>query len=792
MISQTIAHELHVSEKDVRATIALLDEGNTVPFIARYRKEATGGLDDSQLRTLEARLNYLRELEDRKAAVLDAIVSQGKLTEELRTEILAVETKARLEDLYLPYKTKRRTKATIAREAGLEPLAQKLLAGTSEDPAKLAAEFVTEGFADAAAVLTGARHIVVEDIATDADVVGRIREEYFKRGSAISEVIAGQEDAGSKYRDYFEFSEPFHKLPSHRILALLRGETEGVLRVNFAAGDGADEDADNAYFQHLIAQLAELEPQGDAADKFRAECVRFAWRTKLSVSSAVDVRMRLKERADEGAVQVFSRNLRDLLLAAPAGQRATLGLDPGFRNGVKCAVVDSTGKVLDTVVVYPHQGQAKWEQARAILADMTAKHRVELLAVGNGTASRETEKLAREIADLIAQAGGTKPQSVIVSESGASVYSASEVAAREFPEMDVSLRGAVSIARRLQDPLAELVKIDPKSIGVGQYQHDVNQTLLSAGLDSVVEDAVNSVGVDVNSASTQLLERVAGVTSTLASNIVGYRDENGAFASRKELLKVPRLGPKAFEQAAGFLRIHGAKDPLDASAVHPEAYPLVRRIGEQAGLTVDALIGNTRALSGMRPEQFADEKFGVPTVTDVLAELDKPGRDPRPTFETARFADGVEKISDLTEGMILEGTVTNVAAFGAFVDVGVHQDGLVHVSAMSTSFVQDPHEVVSSGQVVKVRVVDVDVQRQRIGLSLVLSSDATSSGKNSASRGEQWSVGKGSAHGSGTRGAGGKKNNRGKDQRGQQGSKQGSKHGSGGGSLADALRKAGF
>ena len=792
MISQTIAHELHVSEKDVRATIALLDEGNTVPFIARYRKEATGGLDDSQLRTLEARLNYLRELEERKAAVLDAIESQGKLTEELRTEILAVETKARLEDLYLPYKTKRRTKATIAREAGLEPLAQKLLAGTSEDPAKLAAEYVTEGFADAAAVLTGARHIVVEDIATDADVVGRIREEYFKRGSAISEVIAGQEDAGSKYRDYFEFSEPFHKLPSHRILALLRGETEGVLRVNFAAGDGADEDADNAYFQHLIAQLAELEPQGDAADKFRAECVRFAWRTKLSVSSAVDVRMRLKERADEGAVQVFSRNLRDLLLAAPAGQRATLGLDPGYRNGVKCAVVDSTGKVLDTVVVYPHQGQAKWEQARAILADMTAKHRVELLAVGNGTASRETEKLAREIADLIAQAGGSKPQSVIVSESGASVYSASEVAAREFPDMDVSLRGAVSIARRLQDPLAELVKIDPKSIGVGQYQHDVNQTLLSAGLDSVVEDAVNSVGVDVNSASTQLLERVAGVTSTLASNIVGYRDENGAFTSRKELLKVPRLGPKAFEQAAGFLRIHGAKDPLDASAVHPEAYPLVRRIGEQAGLTVDALIGNTRALSGMRPEQFADEKFGVPTVTDVLAELDKPGRDPRPTFETARFADGVEKISDLTEGMILEGTVTNVAAFGAFVDVGVHQDGLVHVSAMSTSFVQDPHEVVSSGQVVKVRVVDVDVQRQRIGLSLVLSSDATSSGKNSASRGEQRNGGKGSAQGSGTRGAGGKKNNRGKDQRGQQGSKQGSKHGSGGGSLADALRKAGF
>ena len=472
------------------------------------------------------------------------------------------------------------------------------------------------------------------------------------------------------------------------------------------------------------------------ADKFRAECVRFAWRTKLAVSSAVDVRMRLKERADEGAVEVFSRNLKDLLLAAPAGQRATLGLDPGYRNGVKCAVVDATGKVLDTVIVYPHQGAAKWDQARTVLSELTAKHGVELLAVGNGTASRETEKLAREIADLIAQAGGAKPQAVIVSESGASVYSASEVAAREFPEMDVSLRGAVSIARRLQDPLAELVKIDPKSIGVGQYQHDVNQNLLSAGLDSVVEDAVNSVGVDVNSASAQLLQRVAGVTQTLADNIVAYRDDNGAFTSRKELLKVPRLGPRAFEQSAGFLRIHGAKDPLDASAVHPEAYPLVRRMSEESGLSVDSLIGNTRVLSTLRPQQFADEQFGVPTVTDVLAELDKPGRDPRPTFKTATFTEGVEKVSDLTPGMIVEGTVTNVAAFGAFVDVGVHQDGLVHVSEMSTNFVKDPHEVVSSGQVVKVRVVDVDVQRNRIGLSLVLAADANS--KRSHSRaGEQ-------------------------------------------------------
>ena len=790
MISQTIARELGVGENNVKATIALLDEGNTVPFIARYRKEKTGGLDDTQLRTLENRLHYLRELEDRKATVLEAIEAQGKLTDELRAEIHGVDTKARLEDLYLPYKTKRRTKATIAREAGLEPLAKQLVApGVMVDPAELATEFVTEGFPDATSVLTGARHIVVEDIATDADVVGRVRDEFYARGSAIAEVIEGQEDGGAKYRDYFEFSEPFTALPSHRILALLRGETEGVLRVNFAAGDGSDEDADNSYFQQLIARAAGLELQGDAADKFRAECVRFAWRTKLSVSSAVDVRMRLKERADEGAVEVFSRNLKDLLLAAPAGQRATLGLDPGYRNGVKCAVVDATGKVLDTVIVYPHQGAAKWDQAKTVLSELTAKHGVELLAVGNGTASRETEKLAREIADLIAQAGGTKPQAVIVSESGASVYSASEVAAREFPEMDVSLRGAVSIARRLQDPLAELVKIDPKSIGVGQYQHDVNQNLLSAGLDSVVEDAVNSVGVDVNSASAQLLQRVAGVTQTLADNIVAYRDDNGAFTSRKELLKVPRLGPRAFEQCAGFLRIHGANDPLDASAVHPEAYPLVRRMSEDAGLTVDSLIGNTRVLSTLRPQQFADEQFGVPTVTDVLSELDKPGRDPRPTFKTATFTDGVEKVSDLTPGMIVEGTVTNVAAFGAFVDVGVHQDGLVHVSEMSTNFVKDPHEVVSSGQVVKVRVVDVDVQRNRIGLSLVLVADANSERSRSRAGAQQGTGQGGKKQGRNRQGGnnpGGRGNSKNPNQQG------GARPSAGGGSMADALRKAGF
>lgn len=714
-IASSIAHELGAEVSRVQATIDLLDGGATVPFIARYRKEITGGMDDGQLRQLEQRLDYLRELAARKETVLKSIDEQGKLTDELRQKILEVDTKARLEDLYLPFKKSRRTKAAIAREAGLGELVEKLLTGGSPE---LAESYVQEGFDDTAAVMAGARAIVVEDISTDADVVGEIREEYFRRGRAESAVIEGKEEEGQKYRDYFEFNEPFGDLPSHRVLALLRGENEGVLRVNFAPGE-SDE-----FYQGIIADRTGLGAQGDAADKFRAECVRFGWRTKLAVSSAVDARMRLKEKADEAAVNVFSKNLKDLLLAAPAGHRATLGLDPGYRNGVKCAVVDSTGKVLDTVVVYPHSGQ--WDKARTILSALVNKHGVELLAVGNGTASRETEKLAKEIAGL---AEGTKPQTVVISEAGASVYSASEVAAQEFPDMDVSLRGAVSIARRLQDPLAELVKIDPKSIGVGQYQHDVNQALLAAGLDSVVEDAVNSVGVDVNLASAPLLSRVAGVTPTLAENIVAYRDEYGAFKSRKELLKVPRLGPKAFEQAAGFLRINGAADPLDGSAVHPEAYPLVRRIVESTGVQVPQLVGNTAVLGKLRAKDFADDTFGIPTITDVLAELDKPGRDPRPTFKTATLAEGIETIKDLRPGMVLEGTVTNVAAFGAFVDVGVHQDGLVHVSAMSNQFVKDPHDVVSSGEVVKVRVVDVDVPRNRIGLSLRLQDEPKASGK---------------------------------------------------------------
>ena len=803
---RTLARELGIGAEQVTATVRLLDEGNTVPFIARYRKEVTGGLDDSQLRTLETRLRYLRELAERKSSVLASIEEQGKLTDELRDLILGCETKARLEDLYLPFKSTRRTKATIAREAGLEPLVDTLLGDCTTDPAELAASYITEGFDDAKAVLAGARAIVLEGISTDADLVGEVRERFFTTGAMTAGVVEGKENSAEaqKYRDYFEFSEPFTTLPSHRILALLRGESEGVLQLTLDAGE-------DEIYQGMIAVARGLEPKGDAADTFRAECARFGWRTKLQVSSGVDVRMRLKERADEAAVDVFARNLHDLLLAAPAGQRATLGLDPGYRNGVKCAAVDPTGKVLDTVVIYPHQPQNQWDKSVDILARICAKNGVDLMAVGNGTASRETEKLAREISEKVSAATGQRPTPVIVSEAGASVYSASELAAEEFPDMDVSLRGAVSIARRLQDPLAELVKIDPKSIGVGQYQHDVNQAMLASGLDSVVEDAVNSVGVDVNTASVPLLRRVAGVSATLAENIVRHREDNGAFATRRQLKDVPRLGPKAFEQCAGFLRIQGGEDPLDASAVHPEAYPLVRRITAAAGVPVADLVGNRRVLQGLNPRDFADDTFGVPTVTDVLAELDKPGRDPRPEFKTATLAEGINKVSDLTPGMVLEGTVTNVAAFGAFVDVGVHQDGLVHVSAMSDKFVSDPHDVVSSGQVVKVKVMEVDVERQRIGLSLRLN-DEPGQGR-SGSTGER---GNGGREGSGRRGGnrngkpggnrndgrGGNNGNRGGNRNGKPGGRNsgrdsGTNSGNNSGaaasgSMADALKRAGF
>jgi histidine triad domain-containing protein len=764
MINSTIARELGVSESQVAATVALLDEGNTVPFIARYRKEVTGGLDDSQLRQLEERLAYLRELEERKQSILAAIEEQGKLTDDLRALILTCETKARLEDLYLPFKKRRKTKADVAREAGIEALVDALIDAPSTDATSAAAAYVCEGFEDEKKVLEGARAILVDRCATNADLVGEVREEMLSRGRMTASVAEGKEKEGAKFKDYFEFSESFESLPSHRILALLRGEKEGVLNLHLDAGD-------DAFYEGLIADRAGI----DTTNPWLDDAVRWGWRTKLYVSSGLDVRMRLKEKAEAGALEVFAKNLRDVLLAAPAGQRATLGLDPGYRNGVKCAVVDTTGKVLETMIVYPHQPQNRWSDAVKVLSTACATHGVDLLAIGNGTASRETEKLASEVADMIATAGGTRPTPVVVSESGASVYSASEVAAKEFPDMDVSLRGAVSIARRLQDPLAELVKIDPKSIGVGQYQHDVNQSALAKTLDAVVEDAVNAVGVDVNTASIPLLTRVAGVTSTLAGNIVAYRDENGVFPSRAALKKVPRLGPKAYQQCAGFLRIQGGKDPLDASAVHPEAYPVVRAIATVTGLTVAELIGNTRVLQGLNPADFATDEFGVPTVTDIIAELDKPGRDPRPEFTTATFKEGVEKVSDLQPGMILEGTVTNVAAFGAFVDVGVHQDGLVHVSAMSDTFVDDPHTVVRSGQVVKVKVMEVDVDRQRIGLSLRLDDEPGAKGPKKSKGGQA-----------------GKKPRQQRGNGRSQRQRRNDRNDTAGGSMADALRKAGF
>ena len=764
MINSTIARELGVSESQVAATVALLDEGNTVPFIARYRKEVTGGLDDSQLRQLEERLAYLRELEERKQSILAAIEDQGKLTDDLRALILACETKARLEDLYLPFKKRRKTKADVAREAGIEALVDALIDAPSTDATSAATAYVCEGFEDEKKVLEGARAILVDRCATNADLVGEVREEMLSRGHMTASVAEGKEQEGAKFKDYFEFSESFESLPSHRILALLRGEKEGVLNLHLDAGD-------DAFYEGLIADRAGI----DTTNPWLDDAVRWGWRTKLYVSSGLDVRMRLKEKAEAGALEVFAKNLRDVLLAAPAGQRATLGLDPGYRNGVKCAVVDTTGKVLETMIVYPHQPQNRWSDAVKVLSTACATHGVDLLAIGNGTASRETEKLASEVADMIATAGGTRPTPVVVSESGASVYSASEVATKEFPDMDVSLRGAVSIARRLQDPLAELVKIDPKSIGVGQYQHDVNQSALAKTLDAVVEDAVNAVGVDVNTASIPLLTRVAGVTSTLAGNIVAYRDENGVFPSRAALKKVPRLGPKAYQQCAGFLRIQGGKDPLDASAVHPEAYPVVRAIATATGLTVAELIGNTRVLHGLNPADFATDEFGVPTVTDIIAELDKPGRDPRPEFTTATFKEGVEKVSDLQPGMILEGTVTNVAAFGAFVDVGVHQDGLVHVSAMSDTFVDDPHTVVRSGQVVKVKVMEVDVDRQRIGLSLRLNDEPGAKGPKKSKGGQA-----------------GKKPRQQRGNGRSQRQRRNDRNDTAGGSMADALRKAGF
>ncbi|MDF5752359.1 Tex family protein [Spongiactinospora sp. TRM90649] len=719
-IDQRIAEELGVRERQVQAAVELLDGGATVPFIARYRKEATDALDDTQLRTLEERLRYLRELEERRQVILESIRSQGKLDEALGAQIMAADSKARLEDIYLPYKPKRRTKAQIARELGLEPLADRLLGDPSLDPAETAAEFVTEGVADAAAALEGARAILVERFGEDADLIGSLRERMWSRGRLVAAVREGKEEDGAKFSDYFDFAEPLTKLPSHRILAMFRGEKEEILTLTM----DPEEDADGGYEERIAARngVADL---GRPADRWLTETVRWAWRTRILVHLGIDLRMRLWQAAEEEAVRVFAANLRDLLLAAPAGTRATMGLDPGFRTGVKVAVVDATGKIVETATIYPHQPQQRWDEALATLGALAKKHRVELVAIGNGTASRETDKLAGELAALVP--GLTK---VMVSEAGASVYSASAFAAQELPGLDVSLRGAVSIARRLQDPLAELVKIDPKSIGVGQYQHDVSETKLSRSLDAVVEDCVNAVGVDVNTASAPLLTRVSGIGSGLAENIVAHREANGPFSSRSALKGVPRLGPKAFEQCAGFLRIRGGDDPLDSSSVHPESYPVVRRILAATSGDLATLIGNSGVLRTLDARTFVDDTFGLPTVTDILKELEKPGRDPRPAFKTATFADGVEKLSDLAAGMLLEGVVTNVAAFGAFVDVGVHQDGLVHVSAMSKTFVKDPRDIVKPGDVVRVKVLEVDIPRKRISLTLRLDDEpAPSSGR---------------------------------------------------------------
>lgn len=721
-VNARLAAELTVGEGQVSAAVRLLDDGATVPFIARYRKEVTGSLDDAQLRLLEERLGYLRELDDRRDAVLASIKEQGKLTAGLTAALLAADTKARVEDIYLPYKAKRRTKAQIAREAGLEPLADRLLTEPGVVPDVAAAEFVTGGVADAAAALDGARHILVERAAEDAELVGALRERFWEHGSVRTRAAsqdAESSSAAKKFRDYFDFTEALTSIPSHRVLAVLRGEKEQALTLTLEAGGGDD------VYPSMIADALGIDLSARAAaTPWLTATVGFAWRTRLSVSASVDARIRLRRRAEQDAVAVFARNLSDLLLAAPAGDRATLGLDPGFRTGVKVAVVDGTGKVVDTCAIHPHQPQNKWDAAKATLATLIARHGVELIAVGNGTASRETDALATElIADLRA-AGTAAPARAMVSEAGASVYSASAYAAHELPDLDVTLRGAVSIARRLQDPLAELVKIEPKSIGVGQYQHDVTPGLLARSLGAVVEDAVNAVGVDLNTASVPLLARVSGISEALAEAIVAHRDRTGRFNSREQLFDVPRLGPKAFEQCAGFLRIRDGVDPLDASGVHPEAYPVVRRILDRTGVTLAEMIGDERALRSLRPAEFADDRFGIPTVTDILAELEKPGRDPRPAFVTATFAAGVQKVADLEVGMVLEGVVTNVAAFGAFVDVGVHQDGLVHVSAMADRYISDPHEVVRSGQVVRVRVTDVDVERQRIGLSLRLNDDA--------------------------------------------------------------------
>jgi uncharacterized protein len=720
-ISERIARELVVRLPQVDAAVALLDGKATVPFIARYRKEATGGLDDTQLRQLEERLLYLRQLEERRAAIAKSIEEQGKLTPQLAKSIADADTKARLEDLYLPYKPKRRTRAQIAREAGLEPLASLLLGDPMQVPEQAAAAFVNAdaGIETIEAAVEGARWILMETFAEDAELIGGLRDLVWQQGEWRSAVVPGKEEEGVKFSDYFNAAEPLKNIPSHRVLALLRGRREGFLRLTVVPPDPADEGPSEA--ERRIAARAGIERRGRAADAWLAETVRWTWKLKVMAQIDADIELRLRESAEAEAIRVFGRNLKDLLLAPPAGQRVTMGLDPGIRTGVKVAVIDGTGKLVATATIYPHQPRNDWEGALRTLAGLCAQHSVQLISIGNGTASRETDKLA---ADLLTRHPELSLTKVTVSEAGASVYSASSTAAAEFPDVDVSLRGAISIARRLQDPLAELVRIDPKAIGVGQYQHDVSQAQLARKLDAVVEDCVNAVGADVNTASAPLLSRISGLSESLARNIVAFRDERGAFRDRRQLLQVPRIGDRTFQQAAGFLRISTGDNPLDASAVHPEAYPVVERIVAHTGLPVRDLIGKSSVLRSLQPQDFADAQFGVPTVLDILAELDKPGRDPRPEFRTVTFKEGIDRIGDLLPGMLLEGVVTNVANFGAFVDVGVHQDGLVHVSQLADRFVKDPREVVKAGDVVKVKVLEVDVRRQRISLTMKLQAPA--------------------------------------------------------------------
>jgi protein Tex len=769
-INRKIAEELGVREQQVEATVALLDGGATVPFVARYRKEITGALDDAQLRTLEERLNYLRELEERRTAILNSVREQGKLDAALEAAILTADSKGRLEDIYLPFKPKRRTKAEIAKESGLEPLSELLLTQPQSDPQAVAASFVDadKQVADVAAALEGARAILVERFSEDADLIGGLRETMWSQGQMAAKVRDGKKAEGEKFKDYFEFGEPLHKLPSHRILALFRGEKEEILELQLQPEALVDAKPAAAgvpsSYELKIMQRFGISDKGRPGDRWLAETARWAWRTKIQMHLNIDLRMRLWTAAETEAVRVFASNLRDLLLAAPAGARVTMGLDPGFRSGVKVAVVDATGKVVTTTAVYPHEPQRRWDEALAILGKLAVQHRVDLIAIGNGTASRETDKLAMELVKLLPD---LKMSKIVVSEAGASVYSASAFASEELPELDVTMRGAVSIARRLQDPLAELVKIDPKAIGVGQYQHDLGESKLARSLDAVVEDCVNAVGVDANTASAPLLARVSGIGAGLAQSIVQHRDANGPFKSRKALKEVPRLGPKAFEQCAGFLRIQDGEDPLDRSGVHPEAYPVVRKILAATKSDIKALIGNAEIVRQLKPQAFVDDSFGLPTVTDILRELEKPGRDPRPAFKAAVFKDGVETLKDLKPGMILEGTVTNVAAFGAFIDIGVHQDGLVHISAMSKTFIKDPREVVKSGDIVKVKVLEVEVDRKRIALTLRLDDELGKSERSAPGKPRDFSRASMTSQ-----------------------APRGKQEASGGGALAEALRRA--